>query len=118
MPGQRQRGQPQPRHPALGPVVQQVLRGAGQHHPGRVQQRPRLRPAEPQVIGADLGELPGQAKPVQAQPQVMAGDQDEPQYGRGAHDQQLELAQRLGRSQLVQVVDHQPDPVLERGKIF
>jgi hypothetical protein len=48
----------------------------------------------------------------------MTGDQDEPQDGRGAHDQQLELAQRLGRAQLVQVVDHQPDPVLERGKIF
>ena len=92
VPGQRQRRQPQPRRPALGPVIQQSQRGVGQRHPGRVQQRPSIRPAEPQIGRANLGELPGQAQPVQAQPQVMAGDQDEPQCGRCAHDQQFQLA--------------------------
>ena len=118
VPGQRQRGQPQSRRPALGPAVQQVQRGVGQRHPGRIQQRPRLGPAEPQIIRADLGELPGQAQPVQAQPKVTAGNQDEPQGGRGAHDQQLQLAQRLGRAQLVQVVDHQPDLLFQRGEVL
>ena len=75
VPGQRQRRQPQPGRPALGPVIQQSQRGVGQRHSGRVQQRPSIRPAEPQIGRADLGELPGQAQPVQAQPQVMAGDQ-------------------------------------------
>ena len=118
VPGQRQRGQPQSRRPALGPAVQHVQRGVGQRHPGRIQHRPRLGPAEPQIIGADLGELPGQAQPVQAQPEVTAGNQDEPQGGRGAHDQQLQLAQRLGRAQLVQVVDHQPDLLFQRGEVL
>jgi hypothetical protein len=43
----------------------------------------------------------------------MAGGQDDPQLRRRPQDQQLQLAQRLGGAQLMQVVDHQPDPVLE-----
>ena len=117
MPGQRQRRQPQPRRPALGTVIQQPEGGAGQLYPGRFEQRPRLLAGEPQVGRADLGELPRQPQPVQAQPQVMAGGEDEPQPGGSAHDQQLQLAQRLGRAQLVQVIDHQPDPVVQRGEI-
>ena len=45
------------------------------------------------VGGADLGQLPVQAQAVQPQLQVMAAGEDEPQLHRGAHDQQLELAQ-------------------------
>jgi hypothetical protein len=48
----------------------------------------------------------------------MAGGEHEPQGRGGAHDQQLQLAQRLGRAQLVHVVEHQPDAVLERGEVF
>ena len=47
----------------------------------------------------------------------MAGGQHEPQPRGRAHEQQLQLAQRLGRAQLVHVVDHQPDPVLEPAQI-
>ena len=118
MPGQRQRRQPQPRRPAFGPVIQDAQSDVRQRHAGRVEQRPRLRRAEPQIGRADLAKLSGQAQPVQAQPQVVAGDQHETQGGRRAHDQQFQLAQRLGRAQLVQVVEHQPDVLLERSEVF
>jgi hypothetical protein len=39
---QRQRRQPQPRRPPLGPLVQQSERPVRQPHPGRVEQRSRL----------------------------------------------------------------------------
>ena len=117
MPGQRQRRQPQPRHPALGTLVQQLEGWAGQLYPGRFEQRPCILGGKAQVGRADLGELPRQPQPVQAQPQVVAGGEDEPQPGGSAHHQQLQLAQRLGRAQLVQVIDHQPDPVLQLGEI-
>jgi len=113
MPGQRQRRQPQPRRPALGALIHQLESGPGQLYPGRFEQRPRLLAGKAQVGRADLGELPRQPQPVQAQPQIVARGQDEPQPGGGAHHQQFQLAQRLGRAQLVQVIDHQPDPVLQ-----
>ena len=76
MPGQRQRRQPQPRRPALGPVVQQ-----GQRCGRTAVSRPPSNSArasatgEAQVGRADLGELPRQPQPVQAQPQIMPGGQ-------------------------------------------
>ena len=96
--GQRQRRQPQPRRPALGPVIQRSHRRVRQRHPdhGRVKQRPRLRLGEPQIGRADLSKLPRQPQPVQSKPQVVPGDQHEAQGGRRAHDQQLQLAQRIG----------------------
>ena len=117
VPGQRERRQPQPRRPALGALIQQLEGWAGQLYPGRFEQRPRLLAGKAQVGRADLGELPRQPQPVQTQPQIVAGGEHEPQPGGSAHHQQLQLAQRLLRAQLVQVIDHQPDPVLQRGQI-
>ena len=117
MPGQRQRGQPQPRRPALGPVIQPGQRWLGQRYPGRLEQGPRLILGEAQAVRADLGELAGQPQPVQAQPEIVPGGKDEPQPRGRAHEQQLQLAQRVGRAQLVQVVDHQQDPVLQAAQI-
>src|SRR5262249_41384375 len=107
VPGQRQRRQPQPRRPALGPLHQQ--RRVRHVHPGRGEQLGRLGHSEPQIRLADLGQLALQPQPVQPQPHVMPGGRHEPQPRRGPHDQQLQLPQRL-RAQLVRVVDHQPDP--------
>ena len=59
--------------------MQRRQRRPGQFHPGRLQQRPRLIDGEPQIGGADLGQLPLQPQPVQAQAQVMPGGQHEPQ---------------------------------------
>ena len=47
----------------------------------------------------------------------MPGRQHEPQLRRGPHHQQLQLAQRLVRAQLVHVIDHQPQPVLQRCQV-
>ena len=114
MPGQRQRGQPQPRRPPLGPLHQR--RHLRQFHPGGGEQLPRLGHGEPQIRLADLGQPALQPQPVQAQPHVMPGGQHEPQVRRGPHDQQLQLPQRV-RTQLVHVVDHQPQPVIQRRQI-
>ena len=118
VPGKRQRGQAQPGRPALGPLVQRRQHRVRQLDPGCLEQRPRLGQGEPQIGGADLGELALQPQPVQPQPQVMSGGKHEPQPVRRAHHQQLQLAQRLGGGQLVHVVDHQPDPVLQPRQVF
>ena len=116
-PGQRQRRQPQPRRPALGALIQQLEGWPGQLYPGRFEHCPCLPQGEAQVGYADLGELSRQPQPVQAQPQVMAGGEHEPQPGGRTHEQQLQLAQRLGRAQLVHVVDDQPDSLAEAADI-
>ena len=92
------------------PTEQRPERRIGQRYPGRPEQSPRLLQGEAQVGRPDLGQLPFQPQPVQAQPQIMAGGQHEPQPRGRAHEQQLQLARRLGRAQLVHVVDHQPEP--------
>ena len=119
VPGQRQRGQPQPRRPALGPLMQQPQRRVGQLYPGRLEQRPLLLPGEAQV---------GPRGSRSARPPAAAGAGPAADHGgwpartaapAGARmHQQLQLAQRLGRAQLVHVVDHQPDPVLEPAQVF
>jgi hypothetical protein len=62
---QRQRGQPQPGRPPFGPRQQPLQRRVGQLYAGRREQRPRLIGCEPQVGGADLGQLSLQPQPVQ-----------------------------------------------------
>ena len=78
----------------------------------------RLVEREAEIGRADLGQLGFQAQPVQAQPEVVAAGDHEAKLGRRAHQEQLELAQRLWRAQLVQVVDHEPDTVLERRQVL
>ena len=73
MPAQRQRSQPQPRRPALGPPMQPAQRVGRQFHPGRGEQRPRLGQAEPQIGRTDLGQVPLQPQPVQPQPHIVPG---------------------------------------------
>jgi hypothetical protein len=83
-----------------------------------VEQRPRLIDAELQIGGPDLGQLPLQPPPVQAQPYFPPGDEHEPQIRRCAYQHQLQLSQRLGRAQLVHIVDHEPERILHRHQIF
>ncbi len=59
----------------------------------------------------------GKPQPVQAQPQIVPGGQHNPQLLRAAHQQQLQLAQRLGRAQFVGIVDQQPGLVLQRLQV-
>ena len=116
MPGQRQRRQPQPGRPALGPPMQRRQRRGGKLHPGGRQQLPGIFQGELQVIGADLGLLALQPQPVQTKTHVVPGRQHEPQLRRGAHHQQLELPRRL-QVEFVHVIDHQPQPVIQRCQV-
>ena len=58
VPGQRQRRQPQPRRPPFSPVHQLRHRRSWQIHSGRDEQGLRLGDGEPQIVRADLGQLP------------------------------------------------------------
>ena len=55
---------------------------------------------------------------MQPQPHVVARGQHKSELLRRAHQQQLELAQRVLGTQLVKVVDHNPDRLLERLQIL
>ena len=117
MPGQRQRRQPQPGRPALGPLVQQRQCRFRQHHPGRLEQRSRLLQGKPEIRAADFGQLALQPQPVQTEPRFPAGGEHYPQFRGPVPDQQLKLSQGLAGVQLVHVIDHQPDPVRQRAQV-
>ena len=89
-----------------------------QLHPGRAEHAPGLIEGEPEVRRTDLGHLALQPQAVQPEPHVMAGSEHAPQLRRGTHQQQLKLAQHLGRAQLVHIVDHQPGPILQRLQVL
>jgi len=98
--------------------MQHHQRLLGQLYPRRGEQLPRLAQAEPQIRRADLGQLAFQPQPVQPQPQIMPGRQHEPQLRRAPHQQQLQLPPRFRRPQLVHVIEHQPEPVLQRHQVL
>ena len=114
--GQRQRGEPQPGRPALGPGLQQRPARDPELSPRRSEQRPRFIGGEPQIGGADLGQFALKTKAVQSEPQVISRGEDK-RSSRPAHDQQLQLAQRLSGVQLVRVVDHQPQRLVQRTEV-
>jgi hypothetical protein len=64
---------------------------------GRAERGPRA---------ADLGQLLFRPQPMQPQPRVKPGGQQEPQRPGGARHQQHQLPPRLVRVELVQVVNH------------
>ena len=74
------------RSPATQPSVRSYSSPSaesGQRYPGRLEQRLRLVQREAQIGRADLGELSLQPQPVQAQPQIVAGGEHEPQLAAG-----------------------------------
>ena len=77
---------------------------------------PGLVQREAQIGAADLGQRARQPQPMQPEPGVLPRRQHDPQR-RGQRGQEaLEQAERLGRAQLVQVVDDQHDGPLERAR--
>jgi hypothetical protein len=111
--GEREGGQPQPGGPALGPVAEEREALRGQLDAAAREQLARLLGAEGQIGGAELGEHPGHPQPVQAQAGIVAGAQHQPGRRREVLDEDLEQIQGLRRSELVQVVDHQHQGMLE-----
>ena len=114
MTGQRHRGEPQARGPPLGPCQEHGGGLGGQLDPGCIEQLPRLIGREPEVGGTDLGQLAGQAKTMEPQGGVMTGGQDHVQQSWPVREQELQLRLRIRRAQLVQIVDHEHDRLIER----
>ena len=118
MPGQRQRRQPQPGRPPLGPLMQHHHRRIGQLHPGPGKQLPRLGHAEPQIPGPDLGQLTLQPQPVQPQPQVMPGTPARTAAAAAPASAAAPAAAAPPPSPEVHIIDHQPDPIFQRRQVL
>jgi hypothetical protein len=88
-----------------------------QRDPRCVEQLACLLQREPQVGGPDLGQLAREAQAMQAEMGIVARREHDVERRRQAGQQQLELGERVGRAQLVQVVDHEHDALVKRGQI-
>ena len=111
--GQRDGRQAQPGGPSLRAFVQRGDAGLRQGDPARAKQRARLVEREAQVRRAQLGQLACEAKAVQAQRRVLARRQHHAELRRQSRQQQLEPGTRIARVELVQVVDHEHDRLVE-----
>ena len=85
-----------------------------QHDPARLQQLPRLVERKAQIGPAQLGQLTRQPQPMQPKPRIITGRQRHEQLARHTRQESLEARQRVGRIELVEVVDHQYHRLRER----
>ena len=116
--GERHRGQPQARRPALGAPVQAPDVAGGDAHPRRRHQLAGLLRGEVQVGAADLHQRAREPQPVQAELRVAPAQHERAQLRRRAGEQLLEPAQRRLRAQLVEVVEDQRDRAREPAESF
>lgn len=117
MPRERDRREPQPGGPPLGPLVQQRQARLRQDDPGRLQQITRLLRREAQVGRPQLDQLAGDTQPMQAKPRIAASREHDAQLRRQPRQQELQLRERIGRAQLVQIIDHQHARSLKRSEV-
>ena len=114
----RKRDRRQPaRDPALGPLVQQRRACVGERDAGRLQQLPRLVPRKAEIRAAQLGQSVRQAQAVQPEPWIPTGPQHDPHLWRQPCQKQLQPAKRVGRPQLVQIVDDEHHRLLQQGEV-
>ena len=113
MAGERQRREADAGGPAFGPLVQPVEARVGQLDPGHLQQVPRLRPAEAQVLGPQLDELVREPQTVQAEAELLPRGHHHTQRRRQPAEEHLEQVERLGRAQLVHVVDDEHERTVD-----
>ena len=85
--------------------------------PGRLQQLARLLQREAQIGVADLRQSARQPQPMQPEARILARGQHHPQPRGQPGQEELEQPQRFRRAQLVQIVDHQHDRLLERVQV-
>ena len=109
LPAQRQGGQPQAGHPAFGAGRQRRHRRGGQVSTSRfAEQRRRLSRGEPQVGGAQLGQLPASPQPGQRQRRVGPAGQHQMQaWGQVLQQERQRRVHRLGVDQVVVIEDQQ-----------
>jgi hypothetical protein len=96
--------------------VQQRRPGLGQRDTRGFEELAGLPLGEPQVRGADLGQLVRQPQLMQAQPEIAAGRHDGVRLGREVRQQAGKLSERLRRGQLVGIVDNQDDATMVPGE--
>ena len=113
----RERRQAQPGHPALGPFVQQRHGLVGERDAVHLQQPARLVEREAQVARADLGQPVGQAQAMQPQPRVLTCGQRNTERGRELAQEALEQDERVGRPELMEVVDDHDERLVERAQV-
>ena len=102
VPGQRQRGHAQARRPALGARDQLLEVGLDQVHVVAREELGGLWRGEGEVGAAQLGQLAGDAQPVQRQVGIGPRAEHEAQRGRRAPD---ELGEQVGERGAVGVLD-------------
>ena len=87
--------------------------GIRQRDPARTEQRAGFVEREAQVGPAQLGQLAREPQAVQAQRRLLACREHDPQLCRQPREQHLQPGERVFRVELVQVVDHQHERLLE-----
>jgi hypothetical protein len=102
----REGGDAKPGGPALGAPPQPIREHRRERLSERREQVGRLGRRECELIGPDLGERTVQPQLVQRQVGIAPGGGDEPQSSGPVRDHVTEVRHRLGRRELVQVVDH------------
>ncbi len=116
--GERQRCQPEARCPTLSPRHELLECPAGDLHACGLEELTRLLGREAQVGRAQLPELTFQAQPVKAQARIVPRGQHESQLGRRLGHERLELVEALRIDQLVEVVDDQPQRLVEGAEVL
>ena len=87
--------------------------GIRQSDPARAEQRAGFVEREAQVGPAQLGQLAREPQAVQAERRLLARREHDPQLRRQPREQHLQPGERVFRVELVQVVDHQHERLLE-----
>ena len=116
--GERERRQPQPGGPALGPLVEQRHGLVRERDPVRLEQlcaSPRARSAgRPRAARSARPARRRRCSPSRGSSRVASTTT---QLGGSSRQEVLEQAQRLGGAQLVQVVDDEHDRLVERVEV-
>ena len=119
LPRQRKGGQPQAGHPPLGAGGQSRHHRGGQVSTSRLaEQRRRLLLAEPQVGGAQLGQLPASPQPGQRQRRIGPAGQHQVQARRQVLQQERQRhVHRPGVDQVIVIQDQQHLAVGPGGQV-
>ncbi len=114
--GERERGQPDPGRPALGPRAKRLDVVVGEAVVGRSDELTAFDRGKGQVRCADLAQLTGQAEPLQPQRRIGPRRQDHVQPRRRTVEQCLQLAKDNRILELVHVVEHENDRRIVGGE--
>ena len=111
--GQRDRRQAHTGRPSLGAFVQRGETGIRQSDPAGTEQGAGFVEREAQVGPAQFGQPAREPQAVQAERRLLARREQDPQLCRQPRQQHLQPGERVFGVELVQVVDHQLERLLE-----